>query len=71
MAIRERYLLEALAFLVRARVSAYHLIRSSLQLLVPSREELDDLIKRCNVDAQVLNTPMTTNANRRHLLIQF
>lgn len=68
---REKYLLESFKLLYRNVVSDYRQYHSSIGLLSYSTEELQRLIDRLQLNATILNTPMTTNANRRHLLIQF
>lgn len=67
---RERYLIEALRFLVKARTSDYYKIRSLQGLLIIPVEQLEDLIAKLNLNAKILNTQLTA-INRKHLLITF
>lgn len=70
-AFKEKFLFEALLFLLRARTSSYHKIRSSEGLLILPVEKLKELIDKLNLNAEILDTRLTLNANRRHLLVKF
>jgi ubiquinone/menaquinone biosynthesis C-methylase UbiE len=68
---KERFLCKALLFLFRARTSKYYKIRSSLGLLTLSVENLNELIDKLHLNAQILSMKLTVNENRKHLLITF
>lgn len=68
---REKYLLESFKLLYRNLASDYHVYHSRFGLLSFSLDELSRLIDKLKLNAAILDAPMTTNANRRHLLIQF
>lgn len=67
----DQFLFRTLLFLLRARLSGYYRVRASRGLLQLTVEQLRDLIKRLGLNAEVLSARLTTNGNRRHLLIQF
>jgi hypothetical protein len=69
-AYEEKCFWKTLCFLLRARTSAYYRVRASQGLLLFTVEQLEDLIARLNLDAEVLSTRLTTNANRKHLLVR-
>ena len=69
--VREAGFAETLKLLMRAQSSAYHMTRSTKGLLVIPLAELNAMIRRLNLKAEVLSTRMSTNENRRHLLITF
>jgi len=69
--LKEKFLREALLFLLRARTSRYHKIRSSQGLLILPLEKLNEMIVKLHLDAQILHTQLTVNENRKHLLITF
>ncbi len=68
---RENYLLESMRVLYRKTMSDYRKRRSATGLLFFSISDLDRLIDRLDLSARILSTPLTVNANRRHLLVQF
>lgn len=70
-AYEERCLLKTLLFLVRAGTSDYYRVRSTQGLLSFTMPQLSDLISRLGLDAEILSTRLTTNSNRRHLLVRF
>ncbi len=69
--IKEKYLLETLKFLFRARISAYHKTRNTEGLLSFSDEDLKALINKMNLNAVILREKLTISENRIHLLINF
>jgi hypothetical protein len=69
--IREAGFTETLKLLTRAQRSAYHTTRARQGLLVVPLAELKDVIRRHKLTASVLTTRMSTNENRRHLLITY
>ncbi|RJQ22401.1 MAG: class I SAM-dependent methyltransferase [Nitrospiraceae bacterium] len=69
--IRERKLSETLKYLFRMKMSNYYRTRSSLGLLYLSFKQLNDLSKTLGLKAEVLSAQITTNRNRKHLLIRF
>jgi ubiquinone/menaquinone biosynthesis C-methylase UbiE len=70
-ACKEKYLFETLKYLIKARTSNYFRTRDSLGLLVISVEELEGLINKLNLKAEILDMQLTSASNRRHLLIKF
>jgi ubiquinone/menaquinone biosynthesis C-methylase UbiE len=68
---REKYFMEGIKFMYRARNSTYHQMRSSVGLLSISVTELNDLISQLNLNARILRSQMTINKHRKHLLIKF
>jgi ubiquinone/menaquinone biosynthesis C-methylase UbiE len=63
--------LEVMKALIKHRISKYHELRSNIGLLVLSKERLNGLIKKLDVDAEVISSPMTVNMGRSHILINF
>lgn len=70
-AVKEGYLLDKLLYLYRLRASGYYRLRSSKKLLILPVERINKMIEMLDLDAKILKTRLTTNENRRHLLIQF
>jgi ubiquinone/menaquinone biosynthesis C-methylase UbiE len=68
---KEKYLLETFKYLFRSITSRYFKIRNSLGLFSVSVKELQELIKKLNLNAEILNTKLTATINRKHLLIRF
>lgn len=69
--LSEKHFLETLKVLFRARFSAYSKTRSLAGILSLSTEDLHGLIKKLELNAEVLNTQLTFQGNRKHLLIRF
>lgn len=67
----EKHLLETLKVMFRARFSAYSKTRSSAGVLSLSTDELNKLINKLKLNAEVLSTRLTFQGNRKHLLIRF
>jgi len=64
-------LFEVIKQLIMYRISDYYKIRSSIGLLVLSKERINSLIQRLDLDADIISTPMTINKGRLHILIRF
>lgn len=69
--ITKKYLLESIKLLYRARTTDYQKIYSSVGLLEFSTNDLNKLINKLKLHAEILKTQITVNANRNHLLIKF
>ncbi len=69
--ISERHLQETLKVMFRARFSEYSKTRSSSGVLSLSIDELRKLIDKLKLNAEVINTRLTFQGNRKHLLIRF
>lgn len=70
-AYEEKCFWKTLFFLVRARTSDYYRVRATQGLLAFTMPQLSDLIARLGLDAEILSTRLTTNSNRKHLLVRF
>jgi len=70
-AFKNRFLLEQIKFMLRARFSSYDKIRIQNGLLGFTVDELEAFAKSLNVKATILRTSLTLDPTRRHLLIQF
>ncbi|MDX9822522.1 MAG: hypothetical protein RBT20_11360, partial [Syntrophales bacterium] len=68
---RAGFLKESLLFFLRARMSEYYRLRSSAGLLTLSRQQLEQLISRLALRADILDLPLTYVENRKHLLIRY
>jgi ubiquinone/menaquinone biosynthesis C-methylase UbiE len=68
---RAGFLKESLFFFLRARMSEYYRLRSSAGLLTLSRQQLEQLISRLALRADILDLPLTYVENRKHLLIRY
>jgi cyclopropane fatty-acyl-phospholipid synthase-like methyltransferase len=66
---REGYLMECIRFLAQTRLSRYSRIRAEQGLLCLPVSELERLIAERSLDAEVLQTPLTYNSRRVHLLV--
>jgi len=64
-------LTQAVRLLFRYRFSSYRQIRNSNQLLFLSDQCLKNLVNKLGLNAELLETPITFNENRKHLLISF
>jgi ubiquinone/menaquinone biosynthesis C-methylase UbiE len=71
VAAKERYLGELLRYLFWARFSEYYKVRKKLGLLVLSPDRMLEIVDRLGLAAELLSAPLSTNSNRKHLLIQF
>ena len=70
-AYEEKCFWKTLLFLIKARTSDYYRVRSTQGLLSFTLPEVSDMIARLGLDAEILSTRLTTNSNRRHLLVRF
>jgi ubiquinone/menaquinone biosynthesis C-methylase UbiE len=70
-AYEERCFWKTLFFLVRARTSDYYRVRATQGLLSFTMPQLSDMISRLGLNAEILSTRLTTNSNRKHLLVRF
>lgn len=70
-AIRLGYFFEQLQFMFRARFSNYYKHYREIGLLRLSIAELEDLINRMKLNAELLTVPMTIDPSRVHILIKF
>lgn len=71
-AVREKRLLEISKMLLQTFATTKHRgTYLSVGLLTFSEEKLRRFIRKLNLDAEVLNSRLTINENRRHLLIRF
>ncbi|HIE29946.1 TPA: class I SAM-dependent methyltransferase [Candidatus Poribacteria bacterium] len=68
--LKENYFLETIRHLFKNTISTYHRVLCSSGLLVFSNGSLEDLIRKHDLDAQIISTPMTPLENRQHLLIR-
>jgi 2-polyprenyl-3-methyl-5-hydroxy-6-metoxy-1,4-benzoquinol methylase len=71
MGFKENCLLESIEFLIRSRFSLYYSVRKNRDLLVIPEEEIRKIIKELKLSAEILDTPLSLNSNRKHLLIKF
>ena len=69
--LKNKCLAQALGLLLRYKFSSYRKVRNSRQLLFLSEKQLTDMIDRLSLNAEILNTPITFNENRKHLLVTF
>ncbi len=70
-ALREHIFWKTCAFLLKARFSSYYHIAESNGLLSFTKNELELLIARMDIDGQILGDAITLNPNRSHLLVRF
>jgi hypothetical protein len=70
-AFRQGIVLKTFGFLLKARLSSYHNIAETHGLLSFTKNQLESLIARMDLDGQILRDAMTLNSNRSHLLIRF
>jgi SAM-dependent methyltransferase len=70
-ALREGYAGIALRFLLRARFSEYHRLRTAAGLLAPSDEDLAELARAHGGQARLFRDALTVNPGRRHWLVRF
>jgi len=70
-AFEGRYILDVLKYALRRRTLAYQRMLMSPGILTFSHTQLNELVATLNLDAEVLSTQLTLNANRNHLLIRF
>ena len=66
----EKIIGKALKFLIQSRFSEYYKMRSSKGLLNISHEALEQIINHMNLNAELINVPLTYNHRRTHLLIR-
>lgn len=71
MGFRHKCTYDAMKQLIKARMSDYYELRSKVGLIVFSKDRMNNLIKKHNLDAEILNTQMTINKSRIHLLTRF
>ncbi len=70
-ALKRRYVFRLLRTLYYLRKSAYGELLSTKGLLRIPVEKLHEIIDDHDLDAEILSMPLTTNLNRKHLLIRF
>jgi SAM-dependent methyltransferase len=68
---RQDYLWKVLRFTVRSLRGDYSRLRKQVGLLTVRREEMQGLLDRLGLRGEWLDTPLTLNDTRRHLLIHF
>lgn len=69
--IKENYFSETLRILYRHIRSDYYRFRKNNGLMAFTEQELLTFVDELGLDAVILNTQMTLNANRKHLLVKF
>lgn len=67
----DKVLFRTLRSMWRARISEYYQLRKKIGLLSIEENELLRIIKKLNLNAQLLDTRLTCNGSRKHLLIHF
>ena len=68
---RKKYIYETIKQLIKHRISNYYQLRSKVGLLSFSKERMNNLIQKLNLDADILTTQITINKSRMHLLVRF
>ena len=68
---QEKFFIGGLGFLVRARLSEYCRLTKEKGLLTISEVEWRAIFRRLSISAKLLSLPLTLNAARKHVLIQF
>ncbi len=71
MGFTEKCMYESIRNLIKHRISDYYQLRSKVGLLVFSKDRMNNLMQKHNLDAEILTTQMTINKSRMHLLIRF
>jgi len=71
IAFYDGYILKAVLFLFKLKFSVYPKVRSSNRVLCFKVEELKDLIKKLDLNAEIIDQNLTLSGGRKHLLIKF
>ena len=71
IALKRKFFIDTIKYLIQLKTSEYDKFRSTLGLLIFTDKVLKELIEHLNLNAEILDTKMTTNESRKHLLIKY